>query len=65
MKAKKSKKSIRLRDVSVSDTFSYGEIARQRDVFEDTPVVVKLGNKNFRLVSDKVVGRVLVLIAKR
>jgi hypothetical protein len=58
MSNKKKRKSYRVRDISVSDSYTVGELKALFDgyyVTDDTPVVLRCGGKNFRICSDTVV----------
>lgn len=62
----KNKKTLRIRDFSISNTYTLGEIADMMKFYgSDCPVVCKFGNKNFRIVSDKTIDDKPILILKK
>lgn len=59
------KKNLRIRDITVGDTYSVGEtIEILRNFDTDEPIVAKFGNKNFCICGDKEISKKPVLILK-
>lgn len=63
----KTKKSLRIRDCSVDNTLALCEIASLLETYKDenTPVICKFGNKNFRITSTQKKDGAFVLTITR
>lgn len=61
-----SSPTSRLRDINVGNCLTLGEIrCYDSDSIEEYPVVVKIGNKNHRVIGTDFVGDCFVITAKR
>jgi hypothetical protein len=59
----KRKKSNRIKDITIDSCYSVSEVADiLRSCKYDDPVICKFGNRNFRIVSDKMVDDRHILI---
>jgi len=59
-------KSLRLKNIDVGDTLTVGELSLDlKEEGEKTPIVIKVGNKNYRLVGWYFENSKLILQAAR